>query len=56
MAQVNIRIDDTLKEQGEKLFTSLGMGFSTAISVFIRQAVRKNSLPFAVTTDAIPRD
>ena len=33
MAQVNIRIDDTLKEQGEKLFNALGMTFSTAINI-----------------------
>ena len=54
MAQLNIRIDDTLKEQGEKLFTSLGMNFSTAISVFISQSVREGGLPFAVTTKAEP--
>ena len=50
MAQLNIRIDDTLKEQGEKLFSALGMNFSTAISIFISQAVREGGLPFAVTT------
>jgi DNA-damage-inducible protein J len=50
MAQVNIRIDDALKEDGEKLFKALGMNFSTAISIFISQAVRVGGLPFAVTT------
>ena len=54
MAQVNIRIDDTLKEQGEKLFTALGMSFSTAISIFISQAVREGGLPFSVTTRTDP--
>lgn len=54
MAQVNIRIDDNLKEQGEKLFTSLGMNFSTAISVFISQSVREGGLPFTVTTRTDP--
>jgi len=54
MAQVNIRIDDTLKEQGEKLFTALGMNFSTAVSVFISQSVREGGLPFAVTTKTDP--
>lgn len=54
MAQVNIRIDDTLKEQGEKLFTSLGMSFSTAVSVFISQSVREGGLPFAITTKTDP--
>ena len=54
MAQVNIRIDDTLKEQGEKLFASLGMSLSAAISVFISQSVREGGLPFAVTTRTDP--
>ena len=54
MAQVNIRIDDTLKEQGEKLFAALGMSISTAISVFISQSVREGGLPFAVTVKTDP--
>jgi DNA-damage-inducible protein J len=54
MAQVNIRIDDTLKEQGEKLFAMLGMNFSTAVNVFISQAVREGGLPFAITTKTDP--
>ena len=54
MAQMNIRIDDALKEQGEKLFSALGMSFSTAISVFISQSVREGGLPFAVTMRTDP--
>jgi len=54
MAQVNIRIDDTLKEQGEKLFGALGMSFSTAVSVFVSQSIREGGLPFAVTMKTDP--
>lgn len=54
MAQLNIRIDDTLKEQGEQLFSSLGMSISTAVNVFISQAVREGGLPFSVTTKTDP--
>jgi len=54
MAQVNIRIDDTLKEQGERLFSSLGMSFSTAICIFVSQSVREGGLPFAITTRPDP--
>ena len=50
MAQVNIRIDDNLKEQGEKLFSALGMTFSAAINIFISQAVRQGGIPFEITT------
>jgi len=54
MAQVNIRIDDNLKEQGEKLFKSLGMNFSSAVSIFISQAVRQGAIPFEITTRIDP--
>ena len=54
MAQVNIRIDDTLKEQGERLFQTLGLNFSAAVSVFVSQSVREGGLPFALTTRTDP--
>lgn len=54
MAQVNIRIDDNLKEQGEKLFNALGMNFSSAINIFISQAVRQGGIPFEITTRVDP--
>ena len=54
MAQINIRIDDTLKEQGERLFQSLGLNFSAAVSAFVSQAVREGGLPFALTTRTDP--
>lgn len=54
MAQVNIRIDDTLKAQGEKLFKAMGLNFSTAVSVFVSQSLREGGLPFQVTTQVEP--
>jgi len=54
MSQVNIRIDNSLKEQGEKLFAALGMTFSAAVNIFISQAVREGGLPFVVTTKTDP--
>ncbi len=50
MAQINIRVDDELKEKADVLFNSLGMTFTTAVNIFISQAVREGGLPFAVTT------
>jgi DNA-damage-inducible protein J len=54
MAQVNIRIDDELKKKGDNLFISLGMTFSTAVSIFVSQAVRNGGIPFEVTTKTDP--
>ena len=46
MAQLNITIDDDLKEQGEILFKALGLNFSSAVNAFVSQAVRKQAMPF----------
>ena len=54
MAQVNIRIDDALKEQAEAIFDELGMNMTTAFNVFVRQTVREGGIPFAVTTKPDP--
>ena len=55
MAQVNIRIDDRLKEEGDRLFEDLGLSFSSAISIFISQAVREQAIPFRVARNR-PKD
>ena len=54
MAQVNIRIDDILKEQGEELFSALGLSFSSAVSAFVSQAVREGGMPFHLSTKVDP--
>ncbi|MCL1882341.1 MAG: type II toxin-antitoxin system RelB/DinJ family antitoxin [Defluviitaleaceae bacterium] len=48
MAQLNIRIDDALKEDGEILFREMGLSFSSAISMFVSQAVRERAIPFQI--------
>lgn len=54
MAQINIRIDDKLKEKAEILFDELGLNMSTAFNIFIRQAVRQGGIPFEITTQVDP--
>ena len=54
MAQVNIRIDDDLKEQADLIFGELGMNMTTAFNIFVRQTVREGGIPFAVTTKPDP--
>jgi DNA-damage-inducible protein J len=50
MAQVNIRIDDDLKDRAEALFNELGLNMTTAFTIFVRQAVRQGGIPFEITT------
>jgi DNA-damage-inducible protein J len=54
MAQISIRIDDTLKQEAEKLFEELGMNMSTAVNVFIRQTIQQRRIPFAIAVDPEP--
>ena len=51
MAQVNIRIEDELKERADILFDELGLNMSTAFNMFIKAAVRQNGIPFELSID-----
>jgi len=53
MAQVNIRIDDDLKNEGERLFRELGISFSSAVSMFVSRAVREKAIPFQITANKV---
>lgn len=43
-----ISLDPYLKAESSKLFAKLGFDFSTAISIFLRQAIQEQGLPFEV--------
>lgn len=43
---LNIRTDKELKNAAEKIFKELGLNLTTAINIFLRQAVRENGIPF----------
>lgn len=47
-ANINVRIDAETKVKAQELFSSLGMDMSTAINLFIRQALEFNGIPFTV--------
>ena len=46
---VTIRMDTELKRQAEELFADLGMNLTTAFTVFAKQAVREQQVPFMVS-------
>lgn len=46
MANVNIRVDDTLKKKAEEIFSELGLSMSAATNVFYKQVVRYGGIPF----------
>lgn len=48
---LNVRIDENLKKSAEALFNELGMNMTTAINIYLKQAVRKQAIPFELKTD-----
>ena len=48
---VNISVDPELKKASTKLFKDMGLDFSTAVTLFLRQTVLKKKLPFEITTE-----
>ncbi len=46
---VSIRMDTQLKKQAEELFNDLGLNMSVAMTMFIRQAVRVQGIPFEIS-------
>ena len=48
-SNISVRMDAEIKAQAEELFSELGLSFSTAVNVFVRQAVRQGGIPFKVS-------
>lgn len=44
----HIRIDEDLKKQAAELFNKLGIDMSSAVTMFLKQAVLNDGLPFKV--------
>lgn len=47
----NISIDTEIKARAQELFADLGLDLSTAINMFLRQAVRENAIPFNISRE-----
>ncbi len=48
---ITIRMDKEVKEKAEILFNELGMNMTTAINIFLKQALRDNGLPFKISAN-----
>lgn len=42
---MQIRVDSTLKQEADKLFSELGLDTATAMRIFLKTAVREKRLP-----------
>ena len=53
MAQtnVNIRMDEKLKQEFDKFCGDVGMTMTTAICIFAKKTVKEQKIPFEITAD-----
>jgi DNA-damage-inducible protein J len=51
LTSLNIKIDRDLKKQADILFNAMGMNLTTAVNVFVRQAVQEQAIPFRIHVD-----
>jgi len=47
--KINIQIDEELKNEATKLFNTLSLSLTEAITIFLKQSVRERGLPFELT-------
>ena len=48
MATINIRVDDDLKKRSEMIFEEIGLGMTSALTIFLKAVVRNNGIPFSL--------
>jgi addiction module antitoxin, RelB/DinJ family len=53
VSRLNIRIDRELKEQAKEVYKDMGMDLTTAVTVFLKQSVREQRLPFQPSREPV---
>ena len=48
---INIRVASDVKNKAQDVFSALGLDMTSAVNIFLRQAIRKNGIPFELVAD-----
>ena len=48
-ANVNVRIQENIKQQAEQILETIGVPMATAIDMFYRQIILNKGIPFSLT-------
>jgi DNA-damage-inducible protein J len=51
MAQVNVRVDDSIKAKAESACEDMGLTMSAAINIFLTKVANERRIPFEVSAD-----
>ncbi len=55
MTNLNVKIEETIKEQAEEIYKELGLNMTTAINMFLRSTIREHGIPLNLKLD-VPND
>lgn len=48
---ITMRMDEDLKAKAEELFNDLGLNMTSAFTIFIKQALREQRIPFVISRE-----
>ncbi len=51
---LQVRVEDSLKDEAAQVFERLGIDTSTAVRMFLKRAVMENGIPFRMTIPKTP--
>ncbi len=46
---LQVRVEDSLKDEAAQVFDRLGIDTSTAVRMFLKRAIMENGIPFRMT-------
>jgi DNA-damage-inducible protein J len=51
VSNINIRVDNEIKVKAQDVFAALGLDMTTAINIFLHQAIRQQGIPFPLSAE-----
>lgn len=45
---IHVNVDENLKEEAEQLFNDLGLNMTSAITIFLKQSINEQAIPFMI--------
>ena len=51
---IQVRVEDSLKDEAAQIFEKLGIDTSTAVRMFLKRAIMENGIPFRMTLPKTP--
>ena len=51
---LQVRVEDSLKDEAAQVFEKLGIDTSTAVRMFLKRAIMENGIPFRMTIPKTP--